>query len=428
MEVFVARHAIFDKSLSLFGYELLFRSAQRDSADVLDDTASTLQVLANALLSSGLDTLSSNTPAFVNFGRELLTSDWTSLLPPSAVVVEILESVDPDPQVIEACHNLQKQGYRLALDDVTGTAEEKGPLLDLVNFVKVDFRATSRDEQMRLATLLRPRGRKLLAEKVETYQEFVWACEAGYDYFQGFFFARPALLRGHHIPGTKIDALRLLRELRHPELDFDRLEEMIRCDISLTYKLFRYVNSALFARRHELRSIKEALLVLGESGIRRWITLATLPALAAGTAHELMVHALVRARFCELLADAAHSRPSSDAFLAGLFSLLDALVDRPLLEILPELSLPEHINRVLLGTALNSPLAAVYRTVLAYERGEWESLDALIQTLKIPHSLVSDFYLQAISWAREMLNLVGPDTSKNAPAPAAARREPVLSR
>jgi c-di-GMP-related signal transduction protein len=345
VEVFVARHAILDRNLSLFGYELLFRSCERNNSDITDDSSCTLQVLANALLSSGLDSITGDKLAFINFGQELLTSDWTSLLPPSSVVVEILETVRPEPEVIDSCLRLHKSGYTLALDDVTAAVQEKGKLLDVADLVKVDFRATSRDEQLHLANFFRASKKRVLAEKVESHADFTWAYEAGYDFFQGFFFAKPALLRGQHIPGVKINALRLLKEIGQPEFDFERLIDVIKCDVSLTYKLFRYVNSALFGRRQEIRSINEALLMLGEVGIRRWIALATLPALATDTPHELMVHALVRARFCELLAGKAHQQ----AFLVGLLSLLDAFVERRLREILPELSLPEQVNNALLG-------------------------------------------------------------------------------
>ncbi len=410
MDVFVARHAIFDRNLSLFGYELLFRSCQRNSCTSTDDTSSTLQVLANSLLSSGLDAIACNAPVFINFGRELLTTDWTSLFPPKSVVIEILESVTPDPEVIASCLNLQKMGYMLALDDVVGSDQSNASLLEVANFVKVDFRSTSREEQQRLAASLKHTGKRLLAEKVETHDEFLWACEAGYDYFQGFFFARPTLLRGQHVPNMKVNALRLLKELQRPDLDFTKLEHLIKCDVSLTYKLFRYVNSALFARSKQICSIKEALVVLGELDVRRWITLATLPGLAVGTTRELIVHALVRARFCETLASAAGLPEPANAFLVGMFSLLDALLNRPLPEILIELNLPNAISAPLTGSG-QGPLAGVFQTALAYEAGNWSALDGLVQSLKLQGSVVSSLYLQAINWSGEMFTLVGADSA-----------------
>ncbi len=413
MDVFIARHAIFDRNLSLFGYELLFRSCQQNVCSVRDDTTTTLQVLANSLLSSGLEVLACNAPVFINFGEQLLTSEFTSLFPPKSVVIEILESVKPSPEVIASCLSLKKMGYLLALDDVMGDRRSDDELGALANFVKVDFRGTTRDDQARLAKAFSGRGRRLIAEKVETHEEFEWAREAGYDYFQGFFFAKPTLLKGQQVPSIKVNSLRLLKELQHEDLDFKKIEDIIRCDISLSYKLFRYVNSALFARAKPISSVRDALVVLGELDTRRWITLATLPGLAMGSVRELIVHALVRARFCEKLALAAGINPASDAFLVGLFSLLDALVNRPLSEVLLELNLPASIRAPLLGTSGPTGVSTVYEIAIRYEAGEWDALDVLVQRLFLPAQSISDVYMESVVWANEMFSLVDEPATRS---------------
>jgi c-di-GMP-related signal transduction protein len=402
VEVFVARHAIFDRNLSLFGYELLFRSCRQNSCDISDDDATTLQVLANSLLSAGLQSVSFNAPLFINFGRGLLTSHWSSVFPPEAVVIEILETVTPDPEVLACCLELGKRGYQLALDDVVGSQRDD-ELMGVASFVKVDFRATTREQQADIAARLKGSGKRLVAEKVETHQEFDWACAAGYDLFQGFFFARPTLMRGRQLPNSKISALRMLRELHHPDLDFTRLETLIKCDVSLTYKLFRYVNSALFGRQKQTCSVKEALVVLGELDVRRWMTLATLPGLASGRANELIVLALVRARFCELLGEAALIPDASDLFLMGMFSLLDALLDVPLGDVLSELALPERITGPLLNGDDCSVEGYLYRAALAYETADWKTLEAELIRLPISGGIMAAEYLTAVSWAAEML-------------------------
>jgi EAL and modified HD-GYP domain-containing signal transduction protein len=422
VDVFIARHAIFDRSLSLFGYELLFRSCERNTAEIACDTASTLQVLANSLLSSGLEVLASNAPVFVNFGQELLTSKWTSLFPPKSVVIEILESVKPSPEVLAACQSLKKLGYLLALDGVTG--ERVGDeLMELANFIKVDFRRTTREEQQQIARTLRGKGKQLVAEKVETHEEFAWACEAGYHYFQGFFFAKPTLLKGQHTTSIKVKSLSLLRELQHEELDFDRIESTIRCDISLTYKLFKYVNSAIFYRQKTITSIKSALMVMGDLDVRRWITLATLPGLASGSSRELVVHALVRAKFCEMLAQEAAVTPLSDAFLVGMFSLLNALVDRPLPEVVAELNLPASICGPLLGlgTTGATSVSLIYQMAMRYEEGEWDQLEKLAKQLSLPPHVTTTLYLQAIQWSNQMLDLVGSEPSAQPKQPSGAQ-------
>jgi c-di-GMP-related signal transduction protein len=404
VEVFIARHAIFDRNLALFGYELLYRSHRLDQAGVVDDTASTLQVLATSLLASGLDMVRSEVPAFINFGQDLLITEWTSLFPPENVVIEILETVQPDENVIAACLELKKLGYQMALDDVT---ESTSCLADFAKFVKVDFRLTTREQQVDLASEFRKKGKRLLAEKVETHEEFEWALKAGYDYFQGFFFARPMLLKGHQIPSVKVNALRLLQETQHEDLDFDRLESIIKCDISLSYKLFRYVNSALFARSKAISTVRHALVCLGEVDIRRWVVLATLPTLGSGSVGELIAHALVRARFCEMLAQAIHLPNPSDAFLVGMFSLLDAFVHRPLPEILGEMSLSDSIKGPLLGSGTKGPIDLVYEAALRYEAGDWNALPPLAQSLGLVGVAIADLYISAIDWSNRTLNLLG---------------------
>ncbi len=407
MDVFVARHAILDRDLKLFGYELLFRSCNREGpGGGQDDTKTTLQMLANSLLSCGLQGISCNAPVFINFGRELLTSDWTSIFPPKSVVIEILESVQPDSEVVVACLALKKMGYMLALDDVIGSPRD-GMLAHLADFVKVDFRATSREEQLSLAHALKRVGKKIIAEKVETHDEFQFAIEAGYELFQGFFFAKPTLLRGRHIPNGKLNAMRLLKELQCPDLDLLKIEEMVKCDVALSYRLFRYVNSALFSRRLEITSIRHALMVLGDIGIRRFLTLATLPGLGSGTARELISHALVRAHFCEVLAEQVKPGNAQDAFLIGLFSLLDALVDRPLAEVLPELSLPKHIASAMLDKGEESTLARIYRASLAYETGDWKQLQAELAVFSLAHKATTDAYLDSIAWSADRCQEIG---------------------
>ena len=405
VEVFIARQAILDRKQRLFGYELLFRPCRQGTADVVDDSSSTLQVLSNTLLSSGLPALCGASPVFINFGRELLVSHWTSLFPPDSVVIEILESVKADPEVVAACVELKKKGYCLALDDVTEQVDPE--LLELADFVKIDFLASSRETQAQLATLFHKAGKRLLAEKIETQEEFLWAKELGFEFFQGFFFAKPVLLEGRQVPTVKGSALRLLMEIRHPDLDFHRLELLIKCDVSLTYKLLRYANSALFGRSRPISAVRDALVVLGELDVRRWVVLATLLDLSAGTTQVLILHALVRARFCETLAIAARLSCPSDLFLIGMFSLLDALAHRPLPELLGDLALPKSIVEPLLGERCETAAGTIYHIARQYEAADWPTVGLLIESLDLPEQIVSDLYLEAVNWAGLMLSAGG---------------------
>jgi c-di-GMP-related signal transduction protein len=404
MEVFVARQAIFDRKRELYAYELLYRSSgARNEFDGTDAAIATRQVIASSLLSIGLDNMLGGKKAFLNFDHRLLSDGAHLSLPRQAIVIEILETVEPTADLIALCQSISDQGYSIALDDfVSGPKIE--PLTHLAKLIKVDLRTTSRDEQERLIRTYQPRGITMLAEKVETYEEFEWARNAGYDLFQGYFFAKPAIVTGRQIPAVKAACLRLLRESQRPELDFPRLEALIRDDVSLTFKLLRYANSALFSRREKTSSIGRALLVLGEDGVRRWIAMATLPMLATSKPGELITLSIVRARFCERLAQLGGFEQHSEAFMMGMFSLLDALIDCPLDEALREVELEPGVTDALLGIAGEQDrLASIYRLARRYEVGDWDEIEALSQDCKVPAVAVGAAYVESTLWAERLL-------------------------
>ncbi len=242
----------------------------------------------------------------------------------------------------------------------------------------------------------------MLAEKVETFEEYNEARRAGYDYFQGYFFARPTLVRAKQIRAAKITCLNLLPEMQQADLDFRRLEKLIREDVSLSYKLLRYANSALFCG--EIQSVKQALAILGEANIRHWVALASLPAMAHDKPGELVTLSLVRARFCERLAQAADIGEYQLGFLMGLFSLLDALVDIPLADALREVSVVPAIRRPLLGDAPeHDAFRKVYELVRRYEEGDWNAVAALACDLKLQVSTIGTAYAESTLWAQGLL-------------------------
>jgi EAL and modified HD-GYP domain-containing signal transduction protein len=409
MDAFVARQAIFDRNKNVYGYELLFRSCQDNFFDHSDESSATSQVISNSLLTIGLDRLLSGRRAFINFGRNLLVQELTPILPRELIVVEVLETVRADSAVLEACRDLKRRGYLIALDDFVCDGCS-GPLSPYADILKVDFRATPRDRQVRMVAKYSKLGIKMLAEKLESYEEYQWAREAGYDYFQGYFFARPTVLRVKQIPSYKINALRLLRALQKPELDYAQLESLIKQDVSFSYKLLRYVNSAAFHFRNPIGSIKQALVILGDDEIRRWTTLVALPGMAQDKPGEVVTHALVRARFCELLGKAA-APPGSygDTFLIGMFSLLDAMIDRPLLEIVRELNLHQDMQEALIQThKCKSNLAAILRLVLGYEAGCWAEVENEARRLRISNSDVATYYLESLDWMDALLSTLTP--------------------
>jgi c-di-GMP-related signal transduction protein len=404
MDALVARQAIFDRERRVYGYELLFRSrAGQNEFDGTEGGVATRQVLANSLLVIGLDTLVGNKKVFINFGRGPLLQGWHAGLPAGRTVIEVLETVEPDAEVLEACRKLRQEGYQIALDDFVFRPGWEH-LMDVADMVKIEIQSTPRAEQKRMVRSSRARGLQILAEKVETHEEFEWARQCGYDYFQGYFFARPVMMRARQIPAAKLHCLRLLQEAQRPELDFERLETLILEDVSLSYQLLRYVNSPLFALAGRIQSIRQALLYFGEAELRKWIALATLARTAEDKPSELIHHSLMRARFCEAVARMARNGLEQFAFLTGLFSLLDALIDRPLRETLAEMRLAPEIVAVLSGQAAeNDPLAEVYQLVRAYEVADWQRVEQLGQQLGVPVAGLAEEYCAAAGWASQVL-------------------------
>lgn len=410
MRVLIARQAIFDRDRKLHGYELLYRP--NGAATAFDGTAAdaaTMQVLSTTLMSIGAENVFGRKKAFVNFDHRLLRDNMHLTLPKDSIVIEILETVEPTADLVALCRAIADQGYSIALDDFTDDASLE-PLTHIARIIKVDLRATSQDDQERMLCVYKPRGILMLAEKVETYAEFEWARRIGYDLFQGYFFARPVVVRSRQIPAVKVACLRLLKEIQQPELNLKRVEQLLREDVALTYKLLRYVNSALFAHRSEIQSIARALTVLGEEGICRWVALATLPTLATDKPSEVLTLSLVRARFCERLAEFALEPSPGRAFLMGMFSLLDALVDQPLDEALRTVDLGREVTEAILGTAgQGSYFGSLYQMVLHYEQGQWDAVEQLANLCRIEFRSAGDAYLEATEWAAQVLNLTAAE-------------------
>lgn len=403
MEVFVARQPIFDRHRQLYGYELLHRSdAAADQFDGTEAGSATVQVISSTLLGIGLENLVGGKKAFLNFNQRLLSEGVYLSLPREATVIEILESVEPTDDLIALCRGIHAQGYAIALDDFVFSPKLE-PLTHLAQLIKVDVRVTGKREQKRLLNLYRPRGIALLAEKVETYEEFEWTLAAGYDYFQGYFFARPSVIRTHRLPASKLNCLRLLSEVQKEEPDFPRLGDLIRSDVALSYKLLRYANSAMFGRSGETQSIQHALEVMGSDTARRWVALATLPMLATDKPGELATLSIVRAYFCERLIELAGIPLQNEAFLMGMFSLLDALLDRPLDEVLRAASVGRDVTEALLGIAPEgSVMSKVYRLCRRYELGDWDEVERLVQSCGFPGSAAGRAYVEATLRAERM--------------------------
>lgn len=401
MEQFIARQPIFDVTRDVVGYELLFRNGLANYFGSIDGNEATRQVLLNTFVLFGLARLTGGRPAFINFTRDFLFNDLVRLFPPNSIVVELLENIHVDREVIAACRKLKDAGYSIALDDVV-ELDSYGELLEMADIVKIDFRAANPERRHAMARQLFGRPMRLLGEKVETYEELRIAIDEGFALFQGYFFAKPELMTRRDVPGNRAQYLRLLRELRRPDTDINALERIIKQDLSLAYRLLKYINSPLFGLRAEIRSVRHALTLLGERDVRRWATLAALSAVAPGKPPQLLETGLMRARFCETLAsvvDPGAKGVADEMFLAGLFSVLDALLDVSLEDAVRDAGVPARVKGALLGVP--SPWRDLLQLALAYERGEWDSVMGILDSLGIDVRAVAQVFVDSVDWARQ---------------------------
>ncbi|MBI3802413.1 MAG: HDOD domain-containing protein [Nitrospirae bacterium] len=397
MDIFIARQPIFDRNQEVFAYELLFRSSLENFFSHPDLDQASSKVALDSFFTLGIDTITGGKKAFVNIGREMLVNGYVALLPRELTVVEILEVVQPDPAVLAAVRKLKQAGYLIALDDFVNHPHLK-PLVDLTDIIKVDFLATDKKEQAALAEHYAPRGIQLAAEKVETRDAFEEALKLGYTYFQGYFFAKPTIIVGKEVPGFKLNYLRILQEIQQPELNHEKVEEILKTEVSLSYKLLRYINSAFFGWRVEIRSIQHAVVMLGEDDFKRWASFIALSSMGKDKPNELVFQAILRARLLERLAPAVRlSERAQDLFLMGLFSLIDAIVDRPIVDILIDLPIADDIKAALLGE--RGRLRDIYEMAVAYGQGAWGPFSELALKQGVDESRLPPIYREALEWA-----------------------------
>lgn len=404
MSEFVARQPIFNRSEHVFGYELLFRSGLVDQFGSADGEAASRSV-ADHVMTVGR-ALTAGRPAFINCPSGFLIQDYALLLPQKDTVIEVLETVEPSPEVIDACRRLKRAGYTIALDDFVSCPASR-PLVDLADIVKIDFLATPPAQRARLVHELAPFGLQLVAEKIETRDDFRQASELGYAYFQGHFFCRPEIIANKRIPVSKLGCLRLLSLVSQPELDLVELEQLVSSEVSICYKLLHYMNSALFGFRSEIRSIRHAFALLGHNEVRKIVSLAAAISLAEDKPPELISTALVRARCCEQVS--SHVNPAlpknvgSLPFLVGMFSVIDAMLGRPMDDVLRQVALPAAAKDALLGR--QNRLRDIYEVAFAYEMGNWGALNWYASKIGVDETMMPVLYLDSLDWSKAVFEV-----------------------
>ena len=404
--VFIARQPIFDTDRRRVAYELLYR-AHRDATQAIGVSESHMcgDTALHALLSIGLDRLTAGTTAFVNITREHLLGELYKIFDPTAVVLELLETVDGDAAVVEACKRAVDEGYRLALDDYDSRAS-LDPLLPYASIVKLDVLGKTTGQLEPVVARLKGMGLTVLAERVET-AEMLQACEAmGCVLFQGYVFSRPETLDGRAVNVQHARVFNIMALLNEPDVTDAALEEAFRSHPALSLSLLRIVNSASFGAR-SVDSIAHAIRLVGREALSRWMLIMLIATVGSQSpvAHEAVVEALVRGRFCETVTAHGLAGDPTARFLVGLLSRMDALLGLPMEAVLERLPVSVDVRDALLhGTG---PHASVLRLAEAYERGEWTEVDAADSVAIALRAELAGLYADAALWATERLRSAG---------------------
>ncbi len=409
MEIFIGRQPIFNTNEQVYSYELLYRNGIENNAfPDIDSDIATVELIINSFLSIGFEELSNGKPCFINFTENLLMNDIMEQLNPSQVVIEILEDVPITKGLIKRVKELKAKGYRIALDDFIMQEDSSiyNDLFPYIDIIKVDFIISSVDEREKIENRIKKLFPHiiLLAEKVETMEQYIDAIQRGYKLFQGYFFTKPQIIRANDIPANLLQYYRVIALLRVEEPDIDEITEGIEHDIALSYKLMKLINSSSKRSKFKIRSIKQAILHLGLEDLKRWIYILTYRESQkynpSGAYDELMKTSLCRAKMCELLAKYNNKRNTSEYFLIGMFSLIDALLRRPIKSILMQLPLSDEIVETISGS--DTSMQPYLQLTVAVEKMDFEVINKIANDLSINIEEVFETFKAANKWSNRI--------------------------
>ncbi|MCP4149270.1 MAG: HDOD domain-containing protein [bacterium] len=399
LNLFIARQPIFDNRKNVYAYELLYRSDLMNRAYVADDKYATQKVVGNSLL-IGLQKLTTGKRAFIHFNRELLLEQLPFIFPNKVLGVEVEFEPKPEARLLQVLKKIKEKGYPLVLHHLKVDEMSAGnPMIPLMDVIKIDFHTTTKEERENIVRNCDNPEVKYLAEKIETQQEYEEAVVLGCQYWQGFFFQKPVLISKPGMPGDKLNYLLILKKIHEPDVNFSEIEEIIKRDVSLTYKLLRFINSANYGFRVTIRSIGHALVLLGNNELKNWLSLIIMSGIGKEKTPELMNTAVIRARFCELTAVEYKLRYQPGIlFLIGMFSLAEAFLNLPMAEILEELPLEEPVVDALLGK--EGQARFILQMVEAFEKAHWDEFIRLATRLRMDQKKLASLYMDAVEWAK----------------------------
>lgn len=393
----LARQPILDRKKKTFAYELLFRSIETKK---WDGEKATAEVITNSIESIGLNNITGNKPAFINFTAKLIKDGIPDLLPSKKVYLEILENQKIDQILLEKLREYKKLKYKIILDDFI-FKKDLIELVELADIIKIDFLTTKNNERKQIMKKIRKYNSdvKFLAEKVETHEDFQEAWDLGYQYFQGYFFTKPEIIKGEKIDSYKFTYLKLLDELNKKEPNFKLVEKVIKQDVSMSYSLLSIINSAAYG--YDVKSIRQAIVLLGIDRLRKWCTLYFLKGLSQDKPDILFKTTLIRGYFAELLADNFIDE-DKELFMLGAFSLIDVYLDRNIEDVLNEVSIPSDFRSALI--AREGRLGDLLKFIETFNRSDSDKLDYYLNKYSLDLNQVSEKYLESLQIADKILS------------------------
>ncbi|MGR5131897.1 EAL and HDOD domain-containing protein [Vibrio alfacsensis] len=397
---YVARQPILDKEKRTIGYELLFRDGPKNTFPEVEPELATSRLLSDHFLSTHYSTLGDKL-GFVNFPYQSLVNLVPTLFPKDSLVVEVLEDCEPTDELFHAIQHLHQLGYTVALDDFIPTKAWKR-FLPYVAIIKFDIRSVPIERAAIYIQSLAQFDIDFLAEKVETYHEFEQAIAAGFNLFQGYFFSKPKMIQKKRLNPAFLTMIQLCKEIADNPVNFNEIERLFSIDITLSYKLLAYVNSG-YTLTTKIKSFRQALIYLGEERLRRFISLVAIASVQEDKPDSLYSLAIQRARMCELLLSQMNTEyDPGQAFLTGMFSLLDSLLDQPLTEVINHIPVDEDIKQAL--TYREGTLGHLLSMIIAYEKADWETTEKYCSSLKLTEPQLAKAFSQSTAWAQELLS------------------------
>lgn len=399
MDIFIARQPIFDKNMKVYGYELLYRRDSQNSFSGLDDDQATAELIYNSFLVMGLNDLTDGTVAFINFSKELIDSEIPYLLPAKNIVLEVLERHEATQATVDACRKLRSSGYTIALDDFI-LDENNSPLIGQADIIKVEYPAVPLSDQR---NLIGKYGSKIkfLAEKIETREEYKTAVDLGYDYFQGYFFSKPAVISSKEIKSLDTNIFRIIEELNVSEPSFRAISEIIECDLGLSYKLLKLVNSVYYGARNRIKTIPHALAYIGTKELYHWFSLMMVKDIQNVENGEMIKLSIIRGKLMELLAcELNDEQNKTEYFFTGMFSFIDVLLNKPMAQIVDTLPFSDDVKQALLGN--DNEYRRLLECVAASESAEWAGPENQYPVNRIGLSRFMELYLESLKWAKRL--------------------------